>query len=143
MTTINEMLLQSHDGVIRLFPARPDAWKNAAFRLRAVGAFLVKGECREGAIRPVLVESLAGGECRVENPWPEKKVNVWEVASRSAVRFDAVGTMILFQTEVGKSYVVFPADETQTLPQMMVPRRAKNLTNKEWLGRRLGLPRYF
>ncbi|MCI0721754.1 MAG: hypothetical protein L0338_22705 [Acidobacteria bacterium] len=143
MTTINEMLLQSHDGVIRLFPARPDAWKNAAFGLRAVGAFLVKGECREGAIRPVLVESLAGDECRVENPWPEKKVNVWEVASRSAVRFDAVGTVIAFQTKAGKSYVVFPADEIQTLPQVIVPRQAKNMTTKEWLGRRLGLPRYF
>jgi len=39
---LQAMLLQSHAGVVRVFPAGPATWKNAEFRdLRAQGAFLV------------------------------------------------------------------------------------------------------
>ena len=35
---IHEMLLQSHTGVIRVFPAVPESWKNVSFNnLRAMG----------------------------------------------------------------------------------------------------------
>lgn len=39
---IQEMLLQSHTGVIRIFPAIPKEWKDVSFEsLRAMGAFPV------------------------------------------------------------------------------------------------------
>lgn len=42
---IQEMLLQSHTGVIRVFPAVPVAWQDVSFdKLRAMGAFLVSAE---------------------------------------------------------------------------------------------------
>ena len=80
MTTLNEMLLQSHDGVIRLFPAMPESWKDAAFRLAAVGGFVVTGERRGGEIQPFTVESASGGLCRAENPWPRDHVSVRELS---------------------------------------------------------------
>jgi hypothetical protein len=62
------MLLQSHDGKIRVFPATPDDW-SARFRLRASGAFMVTSELVKRDIRYVHIESLVGGECIVVNPW--------------------------------------------------------------------------
>jgi len=68
--TINEMLLQSHDGVLRLFPVWPRD-RNARFgNLRARGAFLVSAEWREGRAHSVRIRSERGRECAVQNPWP-------------------------------------------------------------------------
>lgn len=48
--TLNEMLLQSYEGIIRLFPAW-DKKKDAKFKsLRAFGAFLVNGALKDGTI---------------------------------------------------------------------------------------------
>ena len=68
--TINEMLLQSHDGVLRLFPVWPRD-RNARFgNLRARGAFLVSAEWREGRAHSVRIRSERGRDCVVQNPWP-------------------------------------------------------------------------
>jgi len=66
---INECLMQSVGGVIRLFPNWP-LEKRAAFRdLRAVGAFLVSAECSGGRVGEVKIFSEAGGEVSFVNPW--------------------------------------------------------------------------
>lgn len=63
---IHEMLLQSHGGLIRVFPAVPAAWADVAFHdLRAEGAFLVSALRRAGKTRWVRIKSLAGEPCRV------------------------------------------------------------------------------
>ena len=67
---INEMLLQSYEGVLRLFPCWP-ANQNARFvNLRAWGAFLVSAELRDGVVQSVRILSEKGGACRISNPWP-------------------------------------------------------------------------
>ena len=41
-SAINEMLIQSHTGIVHLFPAIPNDWKNVSFnQLRTEGAFLI------------------------------------------------------------------------------------------------------
>ena len=63
---IHEMLLQSHGGTIRVFPALPGAWRNVAFAgLRAEGAFLVSAVRRDGRVTTVRVESLKGEPARL------------------------------------------------------------------------------
>jgi hypothetical protein len=58
---LHEMLLQSWGNTLRVFPAVPAAWKEAAFQdLRAEGAFLVSAARREGHTTFVRVTSLAG-----------------------------------------------------------------------------------
>jgi alpha-L-fucosidase 2 len=74
---IGEMLLQSHDGVIRIFPAIPGSWKAVSYRnLRAVGAFLVSASRLEGKTVSVTIKSEKGGRLVVENPFMGKKIVV-------------------------------------------------------------------
>lgn len=64
--SLHEMLLQSWGGTIRIFPACPSGWKDAAFdNLRAEGAFLVSAVRRGGKTEWVRITSLAGEPCRV------------------------------------------------------------------------------
>ena len=68
--TVNEMLLQSHEGVLRLFPVWPQE-KAARFgNLRARGSFLVSSELRDGLIQYVQIQSERGRDCVIQNPWP-------------------------------------------------------------------------
>lgn len=70
VTTINEMLLQSWSGVIRVFPAVPQSWKEASFQdLRTKGAFLVSAVRKEGATQFIRVKSLAGAPLRIKTGW--------------------------------------------------------------------------
>ena len=67
---IQEMLLQSHTGIIRIFPAIPLKWKDVAFKtLRAQGAFLVSARQKEGKMEKVEIISEKGGICKLRNPF--------------------------------------------------------------------------
>ncbi|MBI2425600.1 MAG: glycoside hydrolase N-terminal domain-containing protein [Candidatus Hydrogenedentes bacterium] len=66
---INECLLQSYNGTIRLFPNWPLERPAAFSTLRAVGAFLVNASCSGGAVERVVILSEVGGTLRVVNPW--------------------------------------------------------------------------
>jgi alpha-L-fucosidase 2 len=66
---VQEMLLQSRDGVLRVFPAIPAAWRDVSFEnLRGEGAFLVSAEKRNGALERVTVRTEQDGVCRVLLP---------------------------------------------------------------------------
>ncbi|NUQ92141.1 MAG: Tat pathway signal sequence domain protein, partial [Gemmatimonadaceae bacterium] len=66
-TTMQELFLQDWGGVVRVFPAMPDAWPDASFdRLRADGAFLISGVRSGGRARWVRVLSLAGAPLRLQ-----------------------------------------------------------------------------
>jgi alpha-L-fucosidase 2 len=66
---VNEMLLQSWGGHLRIFPSVPDDWKNVSFRnLRAQGGVLVSAEMRDGEILSAVIQSDKGGEAKVV--WP-------------------------------------------------------------------------
>lgn len=101
---INECLMQSYDGVIRLFPN----WKKeeyAAFTtLRARGAFLVSASIKGGRVQPVTICSERGGNCRVQNPWPERRVKVMKGSKAITLN----GTEIRFDTEAGATYILSP-----------------------------------
>ena len=66
---LQEMLIQSHTGVIEVFPAIPAGWKDIRFdRLRAVGAFLVSAEMKDGEVTSLSVVSEKGGTLRLRSP---------------------------------------------------------------------------
>ncbi|MCE5278224.1 MAG: glycoside hydrolase N-terminal domain-containing protein [Planctomycetaceae bacterium] len=67
---VNEMLLQSLDGVIRVFPAVPANWGDVSFAaLRATGAFLVSARRCQGATQRVCIVSEKGGPCTLADPF--------------------------------------------------------------------------
>jgi alpha-L-fucosidase 2 len=71
---IQEMLLQSNDGVIRIFPAVPEEWKNASFKsLRAEGAMLVSASMTDGDVKGVTIVSEKGGMVKMANPFKNRK----------------------------------------------------------------------
>lgn len=70
---IQEMLLQSHTGIIRIFPAVPETWREASFRnMRAMGAFLVDADYENGKVKKVVVRSERGGLLKIVNPFTSK-----------------------------------------------------------------------
>jgi hypothetical protein len=98
---INEMLLQSHEGVIRFFPDWPKDLDARFGNLRTVGAFLVSAEMKNGVVAGVKIISEKGRACSVKNPWPGMKVqfvrngSVEELEARTGERFT-------FTTSVGE-----------------------------------------
>ena len=74
-SAIQEMLIQSHTGVVRLFPAIPENWEDAAFEnLRTYGAFLLSADMKNGNVEQVIIHSEKGGEVLLENPFGEKSI---------------------------------------------------------------------
>ena len=69
---ILDMLIQSWGDKIRVFPACPDTWKDAAFYdLRAEGAFLVSAKRSRSKTLFVAIKSLAGEPCRLKTDLAE------------------------------------------------------------------------
>ncbi|MEO9005348.1 MAG: hypothetical protein ABI288_11460 [Ginsengibacter sp.] len=66
---INECLMQSYDGIIRLFPNWPIN-KDAEFHnLRAVGAFLISATLKEGRVKEIKIFSETGTPLKMILPW--------------------------------------------------------------------------
>jgi hypothetical protein len=68
---INECLMQSYNGTIRLFPNWPME-KDAEFHnLRAAGAFLVSAYLKNGKVSKIDILSEAGTTLKIILPWKE------------------------------------------------------------------------
>lgn len=66
---IQEMLMQSHTGILRIFPAIPSSWKDVSFKdLRAMGAFLVSAEKKDGRVKLINIYPEQGGICQIALP---------------------------------------------------------------------------
>ncbi len=98
--TVDEMLMQSHDGIIRLFPVWPRARDAAFHTLRAYGAFLVSARLSGGLVKDVTIYSEKGRPCVVENPWPGRQISL--VRAGQPVQTLA-GEQLRFQTAPGDS----------------------------------------
>jgi alpha-L-fucosidase 2 len=67
---VHEMLLQSWGGAIRVFPAVPDRWADAAFTdLRAEGGFKVSARRAGGRTAEVRIEATSDGVLRLRDPF--------------------------------------------------------------------------
>ena len=87
---IQEMLLQSHTGIIRVFPAIPAGWSNVSFdNLRAMGAFLISAEKQNGKITKLRIYPEQGGIIRIASPFGAEEVvvtgNAGEVTNENGI----------------------------------------------------------
>ncbi|UUZ95050.1 hypothetical protein LJK87_11400 [Paenibacillus sp. P25] len=108
---LQEMLLQSYEGIMRLFPVWPRE-RPARFRkLRAVGAFLVSSEYADGEIRYVVIESEKGRPCPIQNPWPGRGAVVYRNGREAE---QATGERFTPPTAEGEQLVLLPAERRET-----------------------------
>jgi hypothetical protein len=98
---VNEILLQSHRGVVRIAPAVAKNW-SGSFRLLAEGGFLVAAEFRNGEVRRAEVTSLRGQPCVVANPWQ----GPWLVRDHDRVLAQGNGPVLRFATKPKGSYAI-------------------------------------
>jgi hypothetical protein len=107
---LQEMLLQSWDGHIHVFPVWPKDVDCEFETLRAEGAFLVSARQENGQIGPVLIESLAGERVSLVNPWPQSKTRITQ-EDNSQVILEETSATLAFDTIKGKRYRVEPAEQ--------------------------------
>ncbi len=99
--TINEMLLQGYEGVIRLFPCWNKAEDVSFENLRADGAFLVCAKLENETVTAFKIKSLEGRRCTVESG------NVKNVmCNGEKILFTKNNGVITFETQKGAEYVL-------------------------------------
>jgi len=91
---LQEMLLQSQGGILRLFPAIPASWKEASFRdFRAEGAFLVTAAMRGGRLDSVRILPEKEARLILLNPFSGKPFSVIGTDLPEEARNDRILTM--------------------------------------------------
>lgn len=149
-TAVNEMLLQSYDGTIRLFPATPQTW-NVQYRLACVNGFIVNVEYKEGQVPWVCIESNSGKVCYIVNPLeknnvccvelgPEGEVVTYRELVSQLVHEDRI---LEFPTIKGNRYLIIQDKEYFTEWTVEPLKYERNRNNKQLGDARLGLPRMF
>lgn len=137
---INEMLIQSSEGKIRLFPAVPKDWETS-FTLLARGAFLVSSELKkDGTIPGVHIQSFKGTRCELVNPWPESEISIVNLNSpKSKVKFEVTeNEVIVFQTSPGHHYLIAPKGKQGAIAQTVfegIPNQAPKSYYEAVLGK--------
>jgi hypothetical protein len=102
---LQEMLLQSWDGALRIFPAWPPAVDARFENFRAEGAFLVSAAWSQGTVTRLQIHSERGGPCTLYAPW-QGGLTVRDAAGQLvATARDAYGRAV-FPTTAGETYTL-------------------------------------
>lgn len=97
---VNEMMMQSHEGVIRVFPSWPRGKNAWFFHLRAYGAFLISSQIEEDKVQYVEVESEKGKQLVLESLWEITEITVNGIRKESQA-----GTRIIVDTVAGDKLI--------------------------------------
>jgi hypothetical protein len=103
---ITELLLQSVDQIIRIFPAWPPGVDAEFARLRAQGGFLVSARLAGKSVSDVSIESTVGGQCCLAKPWPAAGIRVVLAATGEVVRIKELNAWVSFETKPGEKYSI-------------------------------------
>ncbi|MDB5126632.1 glycoside hydrolase N-terminal domain-containing protein [Mucilaginibacter sp.] len=100
---INECLMQSYNGTIRLFPNWPLS-KDAQFTsLRAAGAFLVSARLEKGIIKQVTIKSEKGQDLSVIIPWNKGYAEI------NHIKRKIVAGNLILKTHAGETITFYPS----------------------------------
>lgn len=89
VAALQELILQSNGGIVRLFESAPPAWANiSVYNLRTEGAFLVSAVREDYETRFVYVQAEAGGDLVLRANWKNENIHVqrqWGVEDYSVM----------------------------------------------------------
>ena len=96
-----EMLLQSYSGVIEIFPAVPESWKDISFNnLRTEGAFLISAAKTNGVIDEVKVNAEQGGTLHLKLPFKTFYL------SDAAKKYEVKDGVMIIEMKVGERITI-------------------------------------
>ncbi len=139
-TAINESLLQSYDGTLRIFPAFP-VNKNGRFTLHAVGGFVVSAEIKSGAVQWIGIKSLKGNPCKLALPW--KNAILQSNLKRNNQKI--AGNIVEIKTKINELITILPEGKDRRLWSVVSESPAANEKAKFHSSGKaqLGIPRMF
>jgi hypothetical protein len=101
---LNECMLQSYSGILRLFPNTAKLGPARFRNLRARGAFLVSAAWDGKQVSPVEILSEKGGVAYLANPWHPARVTVTALPGGHPIAADAAeagGGVVRIETKAG------------------------------------------
>jgi alpha-L-fucosidase 2 len=111
---IQEMLLQSQNGRVVVFPALPSGWKDARFStLRAEGAFLVSATLKGRAVRQIRIKAEKGGTLRLADPFG---LTPWQAIGIPRERISRRGDLLEIVCTPGEEFDLLTSDRDTLLP---------------------------
>lgn len=137
LAAVNEMLIQSHNNIINIFPALPDgsndydkanrhahrmyeyedrykeypAWENVKFtNMLTKGAFEVSAELKDNTVEWIEIISKAGLNAKVTSPYDLSEYKVY--SNKTPVTYEFKDNIISFDTEENKTYIISKSSKT-------------------------------
>lgn len=106
---LNECMMQSYSGTIRLFPNTASLGPARFENLRAAGAFLVSASWDGHAVTHLSLFSEKGRTARLAEIWGKKAIRVTGEQSKKSRLVELNGDVFVIETEAGERYVIEPA----------------------------------
>ena len=103
---LNECMLQSYTGMIRLFPNTLNLGPASFENLRAVGAFLVSAAHDGNHVVRFEVFSEKGAKLLFVNPWGQKTLRIIRLHDGRPVEAQNKGDLSSLPTEAGERYSI-------------------------------------
>jgi len=99
-SAIQEMLIQSHTGIVHLFPAIPKSWETLSFdKLRTEGAFLITAKKENGMVKNVQIHAEKGGVLKLKNPFKDRSFT-------SSSEYKSSGDVLIISTKSGQDILL-------------------------------------
>ena len=106
---LNECMMQSYTGSIRIFPNTHNLGPARFDKLRAVGAFLVSATYDGGKVTHFSLYSEKGKTAKLVSPWAEKELRVIRASDRQQVQVAFKGDLAICETQADETYLITPA----------------------------------
>jgi hypothetical protein len=106
---LNECMMQSYSGSIRIFPNTHNLGQARFENLRAVGAFLVSATYDGDKVTHLSLYSEKGKTAKLVSPWAEKELLVIRGSDQQQVPVAFKGDVTLFDTRASETYLITPA----------------------------------
>jgi alpha-L-fucosidase 2 len=106
---LNECMLQSYTGVIRLFPNTKNLGPARFEKLRAAGAFLVSASHDGKSVVGLKFYSEKGATLRFVSPWTGRNVQIVRERDDRPIPHSLDRDVIAAKTEAGETYLIAPA----------------------------------